>query len=59
MLIPTLPIIHLATAFAARERGETGGAAAAELFGIADKSLSDAIALDTSKHPEELIYQAV
>jgi len=57
--IPTLPIIQLATAFAARERGETGGTAAAELFAIADKSLSDAIALDTSKHPEEMIYRAV
>jgi hypothetical protein len=59
VLIPNLPIIHLATAFAARERGETGGTAAAELFAIADKTLSDAIALDASKHPEELIYQAV
>ena len=59
VLIPTLPIIHLATAFAARERGETGGTSAGEMFNIADKSLSDAIALDTSKHPEELIYQAV
>ena len=57
--IPTLPVIMLATAFAARERGETGGTSAAELFSIADKSLSDAIALDTSKHPEELIYRAV
>lgn len=57
--IPNLPVIMLATAFAARERGETGGTAAAELFAIADKALSDAIALDTSKHPEELIYRAV
>jgi len=57
--IPTLPIIQLATAFAARERGETGGTAAAELFSFADKALSDAIALDTSKHPEEMIYRAV
>ena len=57
--IPTLPVIMLATAFAARERGETGGTSAAELFAISDKSMSDAIALDTSKHPEELIYRAV
>jgi len=57
--IPTMPVIHLATAFAARERGETGGTAAAELFGIADRSLSDAIALDSSRHPEELVYVAV
>ena len=57
--IPTLPIIYLATALATRERGETGGTSAAELFGIADKSLSDAIALDSNKHPEELVYVAV
>lgn len=57
--IPNLPIVLLATAFAARERGETGGTSATELFTIADKALAEAIALDTSKHPEELIYQAV
>lgn len=57
--IPTLPIIYLATALATRERGETGGTSAAELFGIADKALADAIALDSNKHPEEMIYQAV
>lgn len=57
--IPTLPIVYLATALATRERGETGGTSAAELFNIADKALSDAIALDSNKHPEELIYVAV
>src|SRR5210317_2387539 len=44
--IPTLPIIHLAVALAVAERGESGGQSAAELFGIADKMLSDAISLD-------------
>lgn len=57
--IPTLPIIYVATALATRERGETGGTSAAELFALADKSLSDAIALDSNRHPEELIYVAV
>jgi len=57
--IPTLPIINLAVALATRERGETGGTSAAEYFSIADRILSDAISLDASKHPEELIYRDV
>ena len=42
--IPSQPVIHLAIALLARERGETGGTSAPEYFGIADKYLSDAIA---------------
>jgi hypothetical protein len=54
--VPAMPIIHLAVALLARERGETGGTAAQEYFGIADRYLSDAIALDAQKHPEEVIW---
>lgn len=57
--IPTLPIIHYAVALAVAERGESGGQSAAELLNIAKTFLSDAIALDAGKHPEEIIYQAV
>ena len=57
--IPSLPIIHLATALAIAERGEAGGQSAVELLGFANKTLSDAIALDAGRHPEDLIYQAV
>jgi hypothetical protein len=57
--IPTLPIIHFAVAFAARERGETGGQSAGELLVMAQQMLSDAIALDAIKHPEETIYAVV
>lgn len=57
--IPTLPIIHMATALSVAERGESGGQSAAELLLISDKMLSDAIALDAYKHPEELVYRAV
>ena len=57
--IPTLPIIHLGVALAVAERGESGGQSAAELLNIANKILSDAIALDAYKHPEELVYRAV
>ena len=56
MDIPAMPVIHLAIALLARERGETGGTSAPEYFAIADKYLSDAIALDAQKHPEEVIF---
>lgn len=57
--IPTLPIIHFAVAFASRERGETGGQSSGELLIMAQQMLSDAIALDAIKHPEETIYAVV
>ena len=56
LVIPSQPVIHMAVALLARERGETGGTSAAEYFGIADKYLSDAIALDAQKHPDETIW---
>ncbi len=59
MFIPSSPVIQLATALGARERGETGGTSAAELFALADRTMSDAIALDAAKHPEETIWTTV
>tara|TARA_B100001059_G_scaffold199331_2_gene205631 strand:+ start:1976 stop:2632 length:657 start_codon:yes stop_codon:yes gene_type:complete len=56
LAIPSQPVIHLAVALLARERGETGGTSTAEYFSIADKYLSDAVALDAQKHPEETIF---
>ena len=56
LAIPAMPVIHLAIALLARERGETGGTSAPEYFGIADTYLSDAIALDAQKHPDETIW---
>jgi hypothetical protein len=55
-IIPVQPIIHLAVALLARERGETGGTSAPEYFEIANRYLSDAIAMDAQKHPEETIW---
>jgi hypothetical protein len=49
--IPNMPVVHLAVALAARERGETGGTATPEYFAMADVYLSDAIALDAQKNP--------
>ena len=59
LLVPSKPVIHLAVALLARERGETGGTSTAEYFSIADRYLSDAIAIDAAKHPEEMIYRTV
>ena len=56
LLVPTMPVLHLAVALLARERGETGGTSAPEYFNIANQYLSDAIALDAQKHPEEVIF---
>ena len=55
-VLPKNAIIHAAIALLARERGETGGTTAQDYFLIADKHLSDAIALDAYKNPEEFIY---
>lgn len=48
LLIPAQPVVYFALAFAARERGEVGGQTAAEIFGMAQKYLSDAIAKDVA-----------
>jgi len=56
LAIPSQPVIHLALALLARERGETGGTSTPEYFAIADRYLSDAIAMDAQKHPEETIF---
>ena len=57
--VPTQPVLLLATALAARERGETGGTSAAEQFGLADRSIADAIAYDAAQHPDETIWTTV
>ena len=54
--IPAVPVVHLAVALASRERGETGGTSTAEYFQMANKYLSDAIAQDAGRHPEETIF---
>jgi len=59
MLVPSMPVVHLSVALLARERGETGGTSTAEYFAIADKFLSDAIAIDAAKHPEEMIFRTI
>lgn len=57
--VPTNPVILLATALAARERGETGGTAALEMFVLSDKALSNAVAYDAAQHSDETIWTPV
>jgi len=59
LLCPHQPIIQMAFAMALRERGETGGQSAGEQFVIAEMFLSDAIALDANRNPEQLIWKTV
>ena len=56
--VPSAPVYSLATAMASRERGEILGTPTSELFAIASGTLSDAIAIDSAKYPEELIWYA-
>lgn len=59
LLVPAEPVLHLALGMAIRERGETGGTSAQEHFNIADGFLADAIALDASRHNNELVWYQV
>jgi hypothetical protein len=54
--IPSKPIELLAYAKAVEERGEDGGVNPVSAYTMASISLSDAIALDSDKHPEELTW---
>lgn len=56
--VPFLPVQALAYAMALEERGEDGGVSPVSAKALAQNHLSDAIALDASKHPEELIWEA-
>jgi len=56
LAIPSPPVLHLAVALAARERGETGGTSTSEYFTIANQYLADAISIDAARHPEDLIF---
>lgn len=59
LTIPSQPVIHLAYAKAVEERGEDGGVAGMSAYNTAQRVISDAIALDAAKHPEETIWYTV
>lgn len=59
ILIPAQPVQALAYAKAVEERGEDGGVQALSAYNTAQRMISDAIALDAAKHPEETIWYTV
>lgn len=58
-LAPAKPIQMLAYAKAIEERGEDGGQSAQSAYNTAARALSDAIAIDAARHPEEMIFASV
>lgn len=59
LVIPSRPVILLATAMAIEERGEDGGQQSANAYASYRTALADEIALDAARHPEDTIwYQA-
>ena len=59
VLLPTRPIILLATAMAIEERGEDGGQQSINAYSAAQSALADEIALDAARHQEDTIWYSV
>jgi len=59
LTIPNRPVEMLAYAMAIEERGEDGGVSSSSAFNKAQQVLSDAVALDAAKHPEETEWYSV
>lgn len=59
LLIPAEPVIFNATARAMAERGEDGGIASTDMYALYQQSLADAIAIETSRYPEEQVWNWV
>ena len=59
LIIPSRPVILLATAMAMEERGEDGGQQSANAYGAYRNALADEIALDAARHPEDTIWYSV
>lgn len=59
LLVPAKPVIYLAEAMAARERGEVGGQSAGELMAIAERYISDSIAMDSTNSDLDNIWTTV
>lgn len=57
--LPKSPIVLLAWAKAIEERGEDGGINVSSQYAVAKQSLSDHIAIEAGRRPDELIWQSV
>ena len=58
-VLPTRPLILLATAMAIEERGEDGGQQSMNAYAAAQSALADEIAMDAARHPEDTIWYSV
>ena len=59
MVIPSRPVILLATAMAIEERGEDAGQQSINAYAAGRSALADEIALDAARHPEDTIWYSV
>ena len=59
LVIPSRPVILLATAMAIEERGEDGGQQSMNAYAAAQSALADEIALDAARHPEDTVWYSV
>lgn len=59
LIVPAQPVMYYAQALAARERGEIGGLASAEIFQMARQYLGDAIAMDATNSDMDNIWTTV
>jgi hypothetical protein len=57
--VPYEPVIFLAYAKALAERGEDGGLASSEAYGLYKTSLADAIAIESGRYDEESTWRLV
>lgn len=58
LLVPSLPVIMGAYARALAERGEDGGIGSGDAFNLYQKTLGDAIALESNRYVEESNWSA-
>jgi hypothetical protein len=59
LLIPSEPVIFLATAKALAERGEDGGMASSEMYALYKQSLSDFVSLEQNRYEEETAWYSI
>jgi hypothetical protein len=59
MVVPLEPVTHLAYAKALVERGEDGGLQSSEAYALFKQVLADYIAIESGRHPEGEVWEAV
>ena len=57
--VPHRPVVLLALAMAIEERGEDGGQQSVNAYGMASSAMSDEIAYDAARHPEDTVWYSV